>query len=120
MMKKTNNHSRQSPWESFDVEVTGFHRCQKNGLQGYATAHIKELGMEIRNIAVFKKNGKASIALPSIPPSAENGNRWFKIIDFYDKRDVMIFEKKILEALDAFFKENSRDSMSSDASVVLI
>jgi len=107
-MSNTNNN-RQSAWQTGNVKVTRFNhsKTKKNGLMGFACAYVDSLDVEIKNIPVFNNNGKISISPPAIPPCPETNNMWFRIIDFYSKHDQLIFEKKVLEALSVYLKENN-------------
>ena len=105
-MKSIN--SKQSIWQSFDIEVTSFNysKSQKNGLMGYANVYVSELDIALKSIPVFNNKGDISVSSPANPPSPENNNTWYKIMDFYSKHDQQVFEKKVLEAFAKYCREN--------------
>jgi len=106
-MKKQDN--KQSIWQTFDIEVTKFNpsKTKKNGLMGYATVYVGGLEIELKNIGVFNTNGHIAISPPTIPLDPETNTSWFRIMDFYNKHDQIIFEKKVLEALPIYCKEHN-------------
>jgi len=119
-MKKKMDHNRKSLWQNLTIEVTSFNHNNKNGLIGYATARINQLDLEIRNIAVYRKNGKTTISPPANPPCKENGNSWFPVMVFYDMRDFNIFQKKVVESLECYFEEHDLNPMTLESGMILL
>lgn len=120
-MSNTNNNS-QSSWKTFDVTVTDFNdsKSKKGKLMGYANVEIVQLNVEIKSISVYNNNGSISITLPAIPHGAEPNTTWFKIFEFYDKRDYRIFEGKVLEALGAYFRAHNMNPADPDSGILLV
>ena len=120
-MGNTNNN-RQSVWKTFDVRVTYFNdsKSKKSNLMGYANVEIAQLNIEIKSVSVYNNAGNLSITLPAIPDSQGPKTTWYKIFEFYDKRDYRIFETKILDALEAYFKTRNTNIMDHDAGILLV
>jgi hypothetical protein len=120
-MSNTNSNNRQSVWDTFDVTVTGFNDSEpeKSKLIGYASVEIGQLNIEIKSISVYNNNGQLSITLPAIPKGQKPNTIWYKIFEFYDKRDYRIFENKILDGLQAYFREHSMNPADPDSGILL-
>jgi hypothetical protein len=120
VMSNTNNN-RQSQWGTFDITVTKFKNYKsKNNLIGYTEVEVAQLNVEIRNISVYNNNGTLSVGLPSIPISQEPNPTYFKIIEFYDKRDQKLFENKVVEALQDYFKAHNMNPADPDSGILLV
>ena len=58
-----------------NIEITSFIPYQKSTLQGFIAVRLTETGLEIRDIALHRKNGKRWLQLPAKPykkPEAAN------------------------------------------------
>ena len=106
-----NSNTKQRLWATFDFEVTNFNRSktQKNGLLGYATIRVAQLNTLFKNIGVFVKDGRISVAPPTMSPCPENNHTWSQIMVFYDDRDFKMFQKKVLDALKIYSQEEGEE-----------
>ena len=91
------------------IEITDFRSCEKNTLQGFATARLTNVGLEIRDIALHQKNGKRWFQLPAKPYQKPDGSQgWSYIVSFYEKKNYHQLQEVALKALDAFQREARR------------
>jgi len=119
-MSNTNNN-RQSVWGTFDIMVTTFNEYKsKNNLIGYAHVEIVQLNVQLKNISVYNNKGTLSIALPGIPQDQGPKPTYFKIFEFYDRRDQHIFENKVVEALVAYFKARNMNHLDPNSGILLV
>ena len=98
------------------IEVTDFRPYVKNTLQGFLTIRMTNVGLEIRDLALHKQNGKRWLQLPAKPYKKPDGSQgWSYILDFYEKARFNQFQEVTLKALDAFQRQaggNDRDKHS--------
>jgi len=92
------------------IEVTAFRAHTKNTLCGFLTIRMTGVGLEIRDIALHRKNGKQWLQLPAKPYQKPNGSQgWSYILAFYDKDTFKKFQEVTLKALDAFKRQAGRN-----------
>lgn len=88
------------------LEIVDFKSYQKNTLQGFLTVRMTSVGLEIRDIAVHKKNGKQWLQLPAKPYTKPDGGQgWSYILAFYEKERFKQFQEVTLGALDAYQRQ---------------
>jgi hypothetical protein len=82
------------------IEITKFRECHKNTLQAFLSVRMSNIGLEIRDISLHKKNGKQWLAMPSRPYEDSEGNRKYAfILDWYDSDRKSQFEAEVLRLL---------------------
>jgi len=82
------------------LEITKFREVNKNTLQGFLSVRLTNVGIEIRDISLHRKNGKQWLAMPSRPYEDSEGNRKYAfILDFYDHDRKAQFESTVLALL---------------------
>lgn len=85
------------------IQITDFKDYHKNTLLGFLTIRIPTVGLEIRDIALHRKNGRRWLQLPAKPYPKQDGTQgWNYIICFPDKSRYRRFEEVTLKALDEF------------------
>jgi len=92
------------------LEIVEFRPHQKNTLQGFLTLRFTNVGLEVRDLALHKKNGKRWLQLPSKPYTKPDGSQgWSYIVNFYEKERYYQFQDVALKALDAFLRDTRRN-----------
>ena len=85
------------------LEIVKFRAYKKNSLLGFFSCKLTAIGLELRDCALYEKEGDRWIGLPSKPYKDEDGNqKWAYIIKFYDKNKFQQFQKCALHALDEY------------------
>lgn len=87
-----------------NIEIISFASYQKNTtLQGFLAIRLTESGLEIKDIALHKKNGNRWLQLPAKPyKKLDGGKGWSYILNFHKKEHFNKFQEVTLKALDAF------------------
>lgn len=89
--------------DKMSIKVTHFRAHSKNTLQGFFTAQLTNIGLEIRDATLHEKDGKRWIGLPAKPYEKEDGTTGYAfIVKFYEKDKWNQFQKATLEALDKY------------------
>lgn len=90
-----------------NIEITSFEPYRKNTLQGFLSVRLTETGLEIRDLALHKKNGKRWVQLPAKPYKKPDGGKgWSYILNFHKKEHFNKFQEVTLKALDAFQRQD--------------
>ena len=85
------------------VEIIDFRSYQRNTLQGFLTIRMTSVGLEIRDIALHRRDGKQWLQLPAKPYKKPDGDQgWSYILAFYEKERFKQFQEVTLKALDAY------------------
>ncbi len=88
------------------LEIFNFRPHEKNTLRGFLTVRLTNVGLEIRDIALHKKNGKRWLQLPAKPYTKPDGGQgWSYILAFYEKKHFKRFQEVTLTALDAYQRQ---------------
>ena len=92
-----------------NISIDEFKPHQSNTLQGFFTVLLNDYGLEIPGFSLHKKNDSTWVELPSKPPTDGKGDKWTKVIQFYDTRKEKEFKKIVLqELLDFLNKEAAK------------
>jgi hypothetical protein len=95
------------------VEVISFRSFQKNTLQGFLTVRLSNIGFEIKDVTLHRKNGKRWLALPAKAFTKQDGSTgWARIVDFCERRYWEAFQRQALEALDEYQRQQGEESAS--------
>ena len=93
------------------VEIVTFIEHTKNTLQGFLTIRMTGVGLEIRDIALHRKNGRRWLQLPAKPYTKPDGGQgWSYILAFYEKKHFKQFQEVALTALDAYQRQARRNN----------
>lgn len=85
------------------IQIVDFRFHQKNTLQGFLTVLLSDVGLEIRDIALHRRDGKRWLQLPAKPYKKLDGSRgWSYILTFNRKQDFHLFQEVTLKKLDIF------------------
>jgi hypothetical protein len=85
------------------VEIVDFRPYQKNTLQGFLTVRMTGVGLEIKDIALHRRDGNEWLQLPAKPYQKPDGSQgWSYILSFYNKETFKKFQQVTLEALESF------------------
>ena len=95
-----------------NIEITSFAPYQKKTtLQGFLAIRLTETELEIRDIALHQKNGNRWLQLPAKPYKKPNGSKgWSYILNFHKKEHFYKFQEATLKALDAFQRQDRRNT----------
>lgn len=86
------------------IKIVSYREHQKNTLQGFVTVRMPNIGLEIRDITVHRKENSQWIGLPARPYEKDGKTNYAYIVHFYDKSTKERFQGEVLEAL-AEYKE---------------
>jgi hypothetical protein len=88
------------------ISIDDFKPHQSNTLQGFFTVLLNDYGLEIPGFSLHKKGESRWIELPSKPPTdGKNGDKWTKVIQFYDTRKEKQFKKIVMLELEEFLNK---------------
>ena len=88
------------------IEITKFRKFEKNTLIGFFTVRLSNIGLEIRDCSLHRKDGKKWIGLPSKPYKDSDGNEKYSyIVKFYEKDKWDTFQKAVLQELDKYLSK---------------
>ena len=98
------------------VAVLEFRPYVKQTLRGFLTVRLTNVGLEIRDLALHKQNGKRWLQLPARPYTKPDGSQgWSYLVSFYEKTRFEQFREVALRALDEYRRQaegNERDRRS--------
>ena len=94
-----------------NIEIISFNSYSKNTtLRGFLAVRLTETGLEIRDIALHKKNGTRWLQLPAKHYKKPDGSKgWSYILNFHKKEHFNKFQEATLKALDAFQCQDRRN-----------
>lgn len=102
-----------------NIEIIGFAPCTKNTLQGFLAIRLIETGLEIRDIALHRKDGNRWLQLPAKPYTKKNGRQgWTYILNFHEKKHFTIFQEVVLKALDALQHQDRRNKTNGNTNQI--
>lgn len=94
-----------------NIEITRFKQYSKNTLQGFLSVRLTETGLEIKDIALHQENGNRWLQLPAKPYTRPDGSKgWSYILSFHKKEQYNKFQEVTLKALDAFQRQDRRNT----------
>lgn len=83
-----------------NLEISKFREVNKSTLQGFLSVKINDLGLEVRDIALHRKNGSEWLQMPSRPYIDSAGNKKYAfILDWFNAQDKTQFETKVFGLL---------------------
>ena len=89
-----------------DISIDDFKPHKSNTLQGFFAVLLDDYGLEIPGFSLHKKGENTWIELPSKPPTdGKNGEKWTKVIHFYDTRKEKEFKKIVMKELMEFLEK---------------
>lgn len=92
------------------IQIVDFRFHQKNTLQGFLTVLLSDVGLEIKDIALHRKDGRSWLQLPAKPYAKPDGSQgWSYFLTFIDKNHFQRFQEVALKKLDTFQGQNKRD-----------
>jgi hypothetical protein len=88
------------------ISIDEFKPHKSNTLQGFFTVVLEDYGLEIPGFSLHKKGDSTWIELPSkAPTDGKNGDKWAKVIQFYDTRKEKEFKKIVMKAVMEFLNK---------------
>jgi hypothetical protein len=88
------------------ISIDEFKQHKSNTLQGFFTVILEDYGLEIPGFSLHKKGESRWIELPSKPPTdAKNGEKWTKVLQFYDTRKEKEFKRIVMLQLEEFLQK---------------
>ena len=94
---------------------------QSNTLQGFITVILENYGLEIPGFTLHKKDNSKLIELPSKPPTnGSNGEKWTKVIHFYDSRKEKEVKRIVMQKLMELLKNEAIESQNPNSDNVEI
>ena len=85
------------------IQIVDFRFHQKNTLQGFLTVLLSDVGLEIKDIALHRKDGRSWLQLPAKPYTKPDGSLgWSYILTFIDKNHFQRFQEVALKHLTTF------------------
>jgi hypothetical protein len=93
------------------IECTEFNSYKNGALVGFANFKLPIMGVEIYGCAVFSKNGKRWVTLPTKEyKDADSQERKFSsVIRFIQKDHLAMFSRRALDALDEWCLDQSKN-----------
>ena len=83
-----------------NISVDEFKPHQSNTLQGFFTVILEDYGLEIPGFSLHTKGDSKWVELPSKPPTdGKNGDKWTKILHFYNTRKEKEFKRIVMQEL---------------------
>ena len=93
-----------------DIKIISFDPYSGKTMIGFLAVRLPDVGLEIRDIALHKKNGKRWLQLPVKPYKKKDGGKgWSYILNFHKKEQYNKFQEATLKALDAFQRQDRRN-----------
>ena len=91
------------------IQISDFRPYEKNTLQGFLTVLLSDMGLEIKDIALHRKDGKRWLQLPAKLYRKPDGSQgWSYIVSFNTKKDFKLFQEVTLTKLDTFRQGEAR------------
>jgi hypothetical protein len=92
------------------IECTGFHSIGRGSLRGFATVVVKELRLQIHDVAIHERDGGRWAQLPGKPQlrdgelvrDGQGKPQYLRVLEFTDSATGRAFSKRVIEALEAF------------------
>ncbi|HEX4374910.1 MAG TPA: hypothetical protein VHZ50_16515 [Puia sp.] len=91
------------------IEIINFREIKKGCLDSKISVKIKEWGFVINRIAVFNKDGKRWISLPSEMYEDNGEKKYFSLVKFDDQKNMTKFQDSVLEELDKYCDKNKEN-----------
>jgi hypothetical protein len=85
-----------------ECKVSGFKRCNRGALTGWADVSFPALRMKIIGVAVFEKEGRTWAAPPTREYEQGGERKYAAIIEFDSKESKQAFSDSVLRALELF------------------
>jgi len=93
------------------MEIKQYRAVNRGQLKAYVSVFIPSVGMEIRDIAVFQKDGEQWVRLPSREYENSEGEiKRTNIIAFPDKAVFERFSQALKTALHTYEQQHARDN----------
>lgn len=82
------------------IEIIKVRKCRKNTLQAFLSVRMSQVGLEIRDISLHRKDGKQWLTMPSRPfRDSERNRKYAFILDWFNKDRKAQFETEVLRLL---------------------
>jgi hypothetical protein len=87
------------------ISIDEFNPHKRNTLQGFFTVILEDYKLEIPGFSLHKKEESRWIELPSkAPTDGKDGDKWPKVIQFYDTRKEKEFKKIVMLKLQEYLQ----------------
>jgi len=95
-----------------NIEIISFTPYRnKSTLQGFLAVRLTETGLEIRDIALHRKDSNLWLQLPAKPYKKPDGSKgWSYILNFQEKKHFNKFQEVVLKALAIFQPKDRRNT----------
>jgi hypothetical protein len=89
-----------------NLTIDDFKHHKSNTLQGFFTVILEDYGLEISGFSLHNKGDSTWIETPSKPPTdGKNGEKWTKVVHFYDTRKGKEFKRVVMIELKEFLNK---------------
>lgn len=89
------------------MKITKLRPCNKGALRAFFNLEIEKMGIEIRDMALYQKDGRFWVNLPSREFEVDGEKKWAPLIRFTKDSVYKTFREKACEAALAYVNENA-------------
>lgn len=98
------------------VEITKWNKFEKGTLQGFFTARLTNIGLEMRDCTLHQKDVDRWIGLPAKPYEKDGKTAYSYIVKFYEKEKWSQFQRATIKALDEYLVAKGEQPAEGDIS----
>jgi hypothetical protein len=102
------------------MKITKLRPCNKGALRAFFNIEIEKMGIEIRDMALYQKNGNHWVNLPSREFEVDGEKRWAPLIRFTKDHVFKTFREKACEAALAYVNEHAINLEFSEPATVSV